>query len=159
MKKAKTIMSVLAVITSGAAFLLAVFMIVFQHQIASALGFGVIQVFTIPVPLLLNLIRFIALSIMVFLICRSKSQAIWPEIVLISANCALWPVVSILINMLNNTLLGKLGGTDYLSSYSIVNSICAIPTDILGGLVNSICLVLCGMTIACKLIHKNKASG
>ena len=161
MKKALSVFSIISLSICGAAFLLGFSFLTFLWEPMCVQYTDMQEIAaTGPVLPIANVIQFFFVSLAAILLTSTskiKGRTISIEIILAILLSIISPLLTYFISVFQNVITGNRLGTVYLAKLSITSNILIFPAMMLG-IASSICLIVCGMRIACKKAAKEQNS-
>ena len=110
-------------------------------------------VFTVPVGVVVSILAYAIILGLLCLVAGSRKLGIWSDLIVLALT-VLSPLTSFLSNFLQTVITGRYG-YEMMSSFSAVNNLCNITMS-LGSLGLTLGMVVCGMSIAYKLMAKKE---
>ncbi len=156
MKNTIRILSVVAVVMSVLSLLSCGVVILFQKPLLELFNYSSDVPFSVPLSTIFDYLRIFFFASFVCLVVNSRKLGIWAEIVLLVLN--ILPLHSFLITMVTyaeTTFKTQLGGVA-MAGNSMVKALCAWP-NLIFGYAYPLCLLVCGMSIAYKVLQKGKS--
>ena len=136
-------------------YLLALLLVVvFQSPLKELLGAPdeVIGLWHFPAGSLLSGLRMVLTVTVLCIFAGNHKVGIWLELVLLGVNQVLWPPISAVANLLQTMTIGRYGAAA-IANRSYVSSLTSY-VSFLFGIAFAIYLVVCGMSIAYKVMYK-----
>ena len=99
---------------------------------------------------ILNILGIISICVFLLFTAGKSKVGIWSEIVSISYITVASPLFARAFSHVQSMTMYKFGGSNLIASYSSMTAVCSIPSAI-ASFSASVCLVICGMSIAYKL--------
>ena len=151
MNKSAKFVSFAAVALNVLAFLVFIVIILFQRQLKPifAAPADVVAIFNFPIAQTLFML---SAGLAILLPCAGvflKGKGIWPELLCIVMLLVFCPVLGNLGSTLETSLIAAPRGSTYLASFSVMQSLTAIPVG-MTNTASSLALIACGMNIVFK---------
>lgn len=115
---------------------------------------GYLNLFTIPAGALLNLLGSLVAGVMMIFVAANKKIGIWADI-LVLVFIGGKAVIATLIGYIQPVMIAKLCGTGGAGAYSVFTSVTSLVT-LFASVGMSALLVVCGMSIAYKVLARRK---
>jgi len=113
-------------------------------------------VFAVPYAHIVGWLHVLLLAVLVFIFAGNRKVGIWLEIVILGESALLYPAFSYILSAAINSLQSRLGA-DMIITQSSVNALCSW-VNMLFGMGSALLPVICGMSIAYKLMKKKMES-
>ena len=159
MNKAIKILSIIALVFSGLAFLLAGALLTFLWEPAAGIYYvdTLSQGPVIPIGTIINMLGCLVITILL-LTSLKPSRFIVIEILSIVFLIIVLPAIVNVLSMYQAQIINMRMGMDYIYRFSITNSIMIWPVRLVG-MASSICLVVCGMRLGTKSVLRKQWRG
>lgn len=156
MKNTIRILSIVAVVMSVLSLLSCGVVILFQRPLLELFNYSSDVPFSVPISTILDYLRIFFFASFVCLVVHIRKLGIWAEIVLLALN--ILPLHAFITTMLSyaETIFKTRLGYMAMAGNSMVKALCAWP-NLFFGYAYPLCLLVCGMSIAYKVLHKSNS--